>query len=232
MRRMILVTSYIKSLDEIFVSHTNPENAHFMKKYMKNKFEFFGIQTTQRRELTRHFLKKENLPTVDKLESVIKKLWAKPQREYQYFGVELVEKYTKQLNRSNLLLIEYMITKKSWWDTVDSIAIRIVGEIFRNLPELILPETEKWMDSRNIWLQRTALLFQLKYKSSTDTDLLFGYITALGGSDEFFINKAIGWALREYSKTDPDLVVRFVNSHNLAPLSKREALKVINKSTQ
>lgn len=228
-----MTTEYIKSLEGVFSQNHNPQNASFMKKYMKGKFEHFGIQTKPRRELTKPFLKKGVLPTIENLDWLIKILWDKPQREFQYFGVDLVEKYIKQLNKSNLPLIEFLITNKSWWDTVDGIATRIIGDLFRNYPELVLPVTEKLMASGNMWLQRTAILFQLKYKEKTDTDLLFKYINELEGSKEFFINKAIGWALREYSKTDPRrLVIKFVNSHNMAPLSKREALKVINKKTQ
>jgi 3-methyladenine DNA glycosylase AlkD len=163
------------------------------------------------------------------LDDIIERLWEMPQREFQYFGVDLLEKNVKNSDNSNLLLIEFMITNKSWWDTVDSIAIRVVGGLFKNQPELTIPYTEKWMASGNIWLQRTAILFQLKYKSNTDTDLLFKYILELKGSTEFFINKAIGWALREHSKTDPCLVIKFADSHSLSALSRREALKVINK---
>jgi len=227
-----MTSDYIKSLETLFSQHTNTNNAVFMKKYMKDKFEFYGIQTGPRRELTKQFLKKDSLPPVEKLHDIIKKLWEKPQREFQYFGVELLEKSVKKLDKSNLPLIEFMIANKSWWDTVDGIAIRVAGELFRNHPGLIVQATQKWMASGNIWLQRTAILFQLKYKSHTNTDLLFKYILELEGSGEFFINKAIGWALREHSKTDPRLVIKFVNSHDLSPLSKREALKVINKKAQ
>lgn len=227
-----MITSYIKSLEDLFSQSANPDNAFYMKKYMKDKFEYFGIQTRPRRELTKPFLKKDTLPTIENLDVLIKELWAKPQREFQYFGIELVEKYSKQLNKNNLPLIEFMVTNKSWWDTVDGIATRVVGDLFRNYPELIIPVTKKWMASDNLWLQRTSILFQLKYKSLTDIDLLFKFIKTLEGSKEFFINKAIGWALREYSKTDPQIVIKFVNSHNLAPLSKREAMKVINTNTQ
>jgi len=227
-----MTTSDIKSLENIFSQNANPENASYMKKYMKDKFEYFGIQAGARRELTKSFLKKDGLPPIDNLEELAKKLWNKPQREFQYFGVELIEKYIKRLNKNSLSLIEFLITNKSWWDTVDGIATKIVGGLFRNSPDLIIPVTEKWMSSGNMWLQRTAILFQLKYKTKTDTDLLFKYINALDGSKEFFINKAIGWALREYPKTNPVLVIKFVTSHNLVPLSKREALKVINKNTQ
>lgn len=227
-----MITSYIKSLEDLFSQSANPDNAFYMKKYMKDKFEYFGIQTRPRRELTKPFLKKDTLPTIENLDVLIRELWAKPQREFQYFGIELVEKYSKQLNKNNLPLIEFMVTNKSWWDTVDGIATRVVGDLFRNYPELIIPVTKKWMASDNLWLQRTSILFQLKYKSLTDIDLLFKFIKTLEGSKEFFINKAIGWALREYSKTDPQIVIKFVNSHNLAPLSKREAMKVINTNTQ
>jgi 3-methyladenine DNA glycosylase AlkD len=199
---------------------------------MKDKFEFYGIQTKLRRELTKQFLKSDSLPPVEKLSDIVESLWKMPQREYQYFGIELLEKFIKKLDKSNLTLIEFVITNKSWWDTVDGIAIRVVGGLFRNYPDLVIPVTKTWISSGNIWLQRTAILFQLKYKSHTDTDLLFKYILELEGSDEFFINKAIGWALREHSKTDPRLVIKFVNSHNLSALSRREALKVINKRVQ
>ena len=225
-------SKYIKSLIAVLSQNDNPGNALFMKKYMKDKFGFYGIQTKTRRELTKKFLNKDSLPPLEKLPEIIKELWNMPQREFQYFGVGLMEKFAGKLNKKSLPLVEFTITEKPWWDTVDSIAVRVVGEIFRNHPGLILPVTEKWMASGNIWLQRTAVLFQLKYKSETDTDLLFRYVLELEGSKEFFINKAIGWALREYSKTNPGLVLEFVSSHNLAPLSKREALKVINNSSQ
>jgi 3-methyladenine DNA glycosylase AlkD len=227
-----MTTEYVKTLAAILSQHADPGNAKFMKKYMKDKFEFYGIQTTPRRELTKQLLKKDSLPPAVKLDDLVKKLWNMPQREFQYFGVELIEKCVKKLDENSLPLIEFMVTNKSWWDTVDGVATRIVGELFWNCPELIMPATQKWMASGNIWLQRTAILFQLKYKSETDTELLFRYIRELEGSKEFFINKAIGWALREHSKTDARLVIKFINSCNLSPLSKREALKVINKKTQ
>jgi len=227
-----MTAEIITSLESIFSQNANAEYAVYMKKYMKDKFEYFGIPAKPRHELTKPFLKKDDLPPINNLGGLVKVLWDKPQREFQYFGVELVEKHIKQLNKNSLSLIEFMITNKSWWDTVDGIASRIVGDLFKTYPALIFPVTEKWMASDNMWLQRTAILFQLKYKSLTDTDLLFKYINELEGSKEFFINKAIGWALREYSKTNQDIVIKFVNSHNLADLSKREALKVINKRAQ
>ena len=105
-----------------------------------------------------------------------------------------------------------MILNKSWWDTVDYIASNLVGVHFQKYPDLMYPVTEKWMNSGNIWLQRTSLLFQLKYKKKTDVMLMTNYIQQLQGSKEFFINKAIGWILREYSKTDGDWVRDYVET--------------------
>jgi 3-methyladenine DNA glycosylase AlkD len=105
-----------------------------------------------------------------------------------------------------------------------------VGVFFQKYPEFISPCTNKWIRSKNFWLQRTTILFQLNYKEKTDETLLFDTIKKFTGSTEFFIQKAIGWALREYFKTFPEKVIRFVNETPMAPLSKREALKIIKKN--
>jgi 3-methyladenine DNA glycosylase AlkD len=120
-----------------------------------------------------------------------------------------------------------MITQKSWWDTVDFIAATMVGNYFKKYPEMIKPVTDKWMVSQNMWLQRSCLLFQLKYKAEVNTDLLASFILSLSVSREFFITKAIGWSLRQYSKFDPQWVINFVSKNSLQPLSKREALRLI-----
>jgi len=196
-----------------------------MEKYMLNKFPYFGIQKPQRVVIYKGFFAANGLPAPDELESVVKALWNLPQREYQYFANTLLEKFINKVDKEFIETYEWLLLEKSWWDTVDLIAAKLVGGHFKRFPELIGPMTEKWMASGNMWLQRSALLFQLKYKSQTDTELLFRYILQLSASKEFFIQKAIGWMLREYSKTDADTVVHFVESHELAALSKREALK-------
>ena len=148
-----------------------------------------------------------------------------PEREWQYFGIELLMHYKKQWKISTIKLVEYGITHKSWWDTVDYIADAWAGEYFKLFPQRIITVTGKWNQSNHMWLQRCSLLFQKKYKKSTDTKLLGRYIIQLSGSKEFFIRKAIGWILREYAKTDPEWVKKFVASTELSPLSRREALK-------
>lgn len=220
---------YVNEITILFEANANPPQAVPMKKYMKNLFEYYGIKTPERRELTKTFLQKSKLPPIEDLEKIIKLFWEKPQRELQYFAQGLADKYAGQLDKNHVELLEYMITTKSWWDTVDFITGNLVGTLFKNHPSLIPGKTKEWMNSGNMWLQRTCLLFQLKYKLDTDTELLFAIINRLKDSNEFFIRKAIGWALREYSKFDPDSVIDFVESTELSGLSRREALKVINK---
>jgi 3-methyladenine DNA glycosylase AlkD len=216
---------YLKPLSELFQQNANQEIAFFMKKYMKGQYEYFGIKSPERRELKKEFLQIHGFPPPEILSAIVKECWELPQREFQYFIMEVLERLAKKAERERIGLFEFMIINKSWWDTVDYIAANLVGVHFQKYPELIYPVTEKWMQSGNIWLQRTSLLFQLKYKTKTDVALLTDYIQRLQGSKEFFINKAIGWILREYSKTDGVWVRKYVMNHQLAPLSRREALK-------
>jgi 3-methyladenine DNA glycosylase AlkD len=127
--------------------------------------------------------------------------------------------------------MEYCLVHMSWWDSVDGIASEWLGLYFKTFPEQIIPVTSKWIASNNIWLQRSCILFQKTYKKTTDIQLLGKYILHCSHSKEFFIQKAIGWALREYSKTDSNWVTAFVAKNPLAPLSKREALKWLEKHT-
>jgi len=120
-----------------------------------------------------------------------------------------------------------MITHKSWWDTVDLIATKLVGEYFRIFPDQRGRYVEKWIASNNIWLQRTSIIFQLNYKEELDKEFLAYVINSLTGSKEFFINKAIGWILRQYGRTNPGWVIDFANKTRLNSLSRREALRNI-----
>ncbi|MDG4658270.1 DNA alkylation repair protein [Ectobacillus antri] len=219
--------AFVVALQAHFEPHRNPEKAAALSRYMKNQFPFLGIQTPERKALLKHFLLAYGVPSPQQLPAIVRGLWQLHEREYTIVALDLLEKNIKHMNASFLPLMEEIITTKSWWDTVDYIAPRLVGTIFTISPEHIDEYVTKWMQSGNIWLQRTALLFQLKYKQKTDIQLLFSLIQELSHSKEFFIQKAIGWVLREYAKTDADAVRQFVQNHHLAPLSKREALKHI-----
>ena len=218
---------FIDSLTHEFENNANPLIALKQQEYVRNKFKYYGLTTTERRKIQAPFLIKDFLPPKEELPSLTKHLWEKEQREYQYFAQELVFKYAKKVQKHDIALYEYMVKTKSWWETVDFIATKLMGNYFKSFPEQKEIYVEKWLKSSNIWLQRSALLFQLKYKQDIDTQLLSHCINSLLGSKEFFINKAIGWVLREYSRTNPIWVVDFSKKTALNPLSKREALRLL-----
>ncbi len=217
--------SYLLALEKTFQQHANKTKAAGAKAYLLNQFEFYGIAMTERRKICKDFIKANPLSSITEVEKIVKQTWQLPEREWQYLALELLAHYKKQWKISTIKIIEYCITHKSWWDTVDSIADAWAGEYFKLFPEQMISITGNWNQSENMWLQRCSLLFQKKYKDKTDTKLFSKYIKHLASSKEFFIRKAIGWSLREYAKTNPSWVKKFVESNELSPLSKREALK-------
>ena len=219
------IPEYLILLKELYESHANADEAVLMKKYMKDRYEYYGIKSPVRKALYKLHRQKSGLIPEDNIVEITKWCWQMPQREYQYFAMESLGKVAKKADRGRIELYEFLVTHKSWWDTVDYIASNLVGVYFQKFPEQIPVLTKKWMDSEDMWLQRTCLLFQLKYRADTDTKLLEKFILRLSESKEFFIRKAIGWALREYSKTDPEYVKEFVAKNQLSGLSEREALK-------
>ena len=218
---------FINTLEIEFEKHKNAKIALEQKAYMRHQFQFYGLKATVRREIQKPFFIKEYLPQKSEIEHIIKTLWEKPQREYQLFAQELAFKYVKQLELKDINLFEFMVTNKSWWDTVDFIANKLMGEYFKTFPNKKEKYVTKWLKSDNMWLQMSAFLFQLKYKNKIDTVLLSSTINSLLNSKEFFINKAIGWVLREYSRTNPNWVIEFVNNTELSNLSKKEALRLL-----
>ncbi|GGD42559.1 DNA alkylation repair protein [Muriicola marianensis] len=221
------VTTFLETLDRLCAEKANAEIAAGQKAYMRNQFAFYGVKTPERKEIQKVIFQKELLPSKVDLPTLIRVLWEKTERENQYIGQELARKFIRKAEAEDWELYEYMITHKSWWDTVDFIASNLVGPYFMAYPGNRDGVTEKWMTSGNIWLQRTVLLFQLKYKEDTDTEFLSKTITRLLGSREFFINKAIGWILREYSKTNPSWVKEFAARTPLEPLSAKEGLRLL-----
>ena len=222
------MNEFIQTLELELKRNANRKIAKEQKAYMRNQFEFYGIKTPLRREIQKPFLAKSYLPPKTDLEEIVKTLWNKPQREYQFIAQELVFKYTRQFDKNDIALLEFMITHKSWWDTVDYIAVKLIGAYFNRFPEQLDNYIDRWLASGNIWLQRCCLLYQLKSKDKIDTQRLQYIIQKLLGSKEFFINKAIGWVLREYSRTNPKWVRNFTENNALANLSRREALRLID----
>ena len=221
------MNNFIKTLEIEFSNNANAEVAIGQKAYMKNHFEFYGIKSPIRQDIQKPFLNKIFLPTKNELHEIVHILWSKPEREYQYFTQEFTYKYIKQLDESDLELFEFMVVNKSWWDTIDYIAPKLIGGYFKKYPEKRNEYVDKWIKSENMWLQRSSILFQLKYKADLDTEFLAYVIKSLLGSKEIFINKAIGWVLREYGKTNPNWVIEFADKTDLSKLSRKEALRLI-----
>ena len=224
--------TYINALQTLYQSHANPVAAAPMKAYMRNQFPYLGLKSPQLRDLLREFIAQHGLPELDDLPPVLLDLWALPEREFQYAALGLLGKFERELPAEFIDTIETLLTSKSWWDTVDSLATHTVGIHFRRYPEVREGTLAHWRTSDDFWLRRTCILFQNKYKTETDFGLLKAIICENLGSKEFFINKAIGWALREYTRVDPDGVRAFVAETPLAPLSAREALKWLNRQAQ
>ncbi len=221
---------YVIQLKSLFEQNADPAQAGPMKKYMRDQFEYLGIKTPQRVALLNEFIKESGLPPIAQLDAISRDLWSLSQREFQYATVSFLGRLENKLEPGFITTIEYLIITKSWWDTVDSIAGDIVGTQFKRFPKVREKYLKKWRKSDNFWLRRTTLLFQLGYKKETDFDLMCEIIKENLGSDEFFINKAIGWALRQYAWTDPKPVKKFVKAtKGLHPLSRREALKNIGE---
>ncbi len=219
----------LANLARAFPPHADPTKAAAMRKYMRDLFPFLGIPSPQRRKLQREALAGLPKPTEDELTILAGHLWELPEREYQYAALDILSRHGHVLGPDFVATARTLITTKSWWDTVDGLAANVVGGIVARYPARA--ETmDRWIAAENPWLVRTALIHQLRYKERTDTGRLFAYCERQAGHPDFFIRKAIGWALRQYSWTDPGAVSAFVAAHEVAlsALSKREALLAIN----
>lgn len=220
-------------LESLFEAARDRKRAEAMSRYMRDGFAFYGIQAPAQREIARDATSGMSAPTSSELRAVALSCWKRHEREWQYFACGYLRRHISVASPSFLPTLRRLITTKSWWDTVDSLAGRSVGPLVLSSPKLAR-EMDVWIESENFWIARSALLHQLFFRSATDADRLFSYCLRRAGDTEFFIRKAIGWALREYSKTDERAVRRFVREHasDLSGLSKREALKWLERGNQ
>ena len=211
---------------KMFYENRNDVDAEKMSVYMQNKFPFLGIKKPLSSSLQKEFIKQWK-KTKEINWDFIFKLWDLPEREFQYFAIDLIVSLVNELQKNDINNMEKLITTKSWWDTVDILSTKAVGKICEKYSELKENVIINWSKSENMWLKRSAILFQLKFKEKTDTILLEKIIVESSNTDEFFINKAIGWALREYSKTDREWVREFIRQNTLKPLTIREGSKYL-----
>lgn len=213
------------TLSEALTAAANPEKAIQMEKYMRNQFPFLGIPAAERKLILRDYLKTIDLTMIDW--SFVQTCWQQDPREYQYITIDYLIKLKKKLTIEDIPTLKQLITTKSWWDTVDGLDA-LLGHLALETPSVEALMLE-WSQDDNFWLRRVAINHQLSRKEQTNTVLLEQIICHNFNDKEFFINKAIGWSLRDYSKTNPNWVREFVETYQaqMAPLSIREATKYL-----
>ena len=210
---------------DVFHYNKNDKEAPKMCAYMRHQFPFLGIRPYWRKEHSRLFFKSVKKTDLDW--DFVSKCWTQPEREFQYLAMDYLSKQKANLTAADMPKLRELLVTKSWWDTTDELDA-IVGFIALRFPETIATLLA-WSTDENIWLRRVAINHQLGRKEKTDTVLLAQMIINNLGQTEFFINKAIGWALRDYSKINPDWVRAFIadHQHQMVPLSIKEAGKYI-----
>lgn len=213
--------AFTQSVQTTLLPLADADKAPGMAAYMQGKFVFLGVQTPLRRQATQTLIRVFRGDALDAAEA----LWDMPARECQYVAADLLRARVAMLAPESLPRLLALVTRKSWWDTVDALTPS-VGEMVLRHPSLVA-EMDGLLKAEDFWLRRVALLYQLQWKTQTDEARLFRNCLALSSESEFFIRKAIGWALRQYARSAPDTVRAFLaaNRERLSPLSLREAGK-------
>ncbi|MFR0354032.1 DNA alkylation repair protein [Streptomyces sediminimaris] len=204
----------------------DPERAGPMRAYMKDVAPFLGLASPVRRALSRTVLAGLPRPAESDCTAIALRCWRLPEREYHYFAVDYLRRHARVCSSGFLPVARHLVTTVSWWDTVDALAAHVVGTLVAADPALTA-QMDAWIADEDLWVVRTALLHQLRYKERTDSARLFAYCLRQSGHPDFFVRKAIGWSLREYARTDPEAVRAFLARERgrFSPLSVREALK-------
>jgi len=223
------ITEACVYVSEALAAAANPEKAVGMQTYMKTDMPFYGVQKPGRTPILRRLVSEFAPEDRDHYENLVLALWALPHREEKYLAQGLAVSYEQYMVPDSLPLFRRMITEGAWWDFVDETATRMVQYLIVNHGDETWPTVDNWVDDDDMWLRRSAIICQVGAKEHTDPERLLRFCQQRAFEEEFFIRKAIGWALREYAKTDADLVAGFVNDHReeLSGLSFREATKHI-----
>ncbi len=223
---VVSLVDELPSLEAGLRSLADDERASEMANYMNDRFSFLGVSTPHRRAAVKEHVDTRVTPEHDDLVKTVEILFAMNEREFHYVGVDLLRRWQRVLTSADIEWLGRLATTHSWWDSVDALATHPIGHVVladRSLSEVI----DRWAASTDLWLNRTAILHQLLYKDATDVEQLFRYCDLHAASTEFYHRKAIGWALRQYARTDPDAVRGYVETRRdvLSGLSIREALK-------
>ncbi|MGI9578995.1 MAG: DNA alkylation repair protein [Microthrixaceae bacterium] len=202
----------------------DPQAVPQMQRYMKDQFLYLGCTSGVRREAQKDFVVELRAEGPEACLDGADALWAEPEREFQYVGCDLLRKVGPKLGIDSLERLEVLVATKSWWDTVDSLA-KVVGSVVTTHPELA-PVLDDWVVDDDMWVARAAILHQLSWKDRARPDVVFRYCEAQMDHTDFFVRKAIGWALRDLARSYPEEVWAFVDSHpEMSGLSRREATK-------
>ncbi len=216
----------VLQIQTVFEANRNAYQAPRMAAYMKNLFPYYGLQKPVRAALQKDFITLSKSFAIDEIHQVTLQLWAIPEREMQYLAMDMLYANKRKWNDDTLSLFEQLITSKSWWDTVDLLASKMLGAYIKKDYANYQKRVYAYMQSKDMWLNRTAIIHQLTYRREIKLEILEAAILNVIHQKEFFLQKAIGWALRQHAKVDVDYVQAFVNTHAvMSNLAKREALK-------
>ncbi|HSK06994.1 MAG TPA: DNA alkylation repair protein [Acidimicrobiia bacterium] len=226
---MSRVTEAGEFVQDALRARADPGKAAGMQAYMKTDMPFYGVQKPARvgilRELAAEFPPNDR----DEYEELVLGLWALPHREEKYLALGVARHFEEHVTPASLSLYRRLVVEGAWWDLVDEIATKLIRPLVATHPARTWPVVDHWIDDQDLWLRRTAILCQIGARERTDVDRLFRFCALRAFEQEFFIRKAIGWALREYAKTDPAAVAGFLREHRdrMSALSYREASKHI-----
>jgi len=222
-------TTLVTAVRTGLASLADPAKAPDMQRYMKSEMPFLGVPSPARRELGRRLFAEHPLSDVEAWRATVLSLWREAAfREERYLAMDLTgaSRYRAWQTPELLAMYEELIVTGAWWDYVDELASRRVGPLLQAHRRTMTPVLRRWATDPDLWKRRTSIICQLAAKEDTDTDLLTSSIEANLDDRDFFIRKGIGWALRQFARTEPAWVRAFVDTHSeLSPLSRREAMK-------
>lgn len=208
----------------------DPERAEHMQRYMKTDMPFIGVSAGERRSVVKEAARRFVPPDRAAWEAAVTALWSGPEREMKYAAIDYGKHRWRGMEfvtLDSVPVFESMVRSGAWWDFVDDLAANCVGRVVKQHRDAMRPALERWIEDEDLWVRRTAILAQLKHKDETDADMLFDFCRRQEADKSFWIRKAIGWALRQHARVDPDAVRVFLaeRGDRLSGLSRREAGK-------
>jgi 3-methyladenine DNA glycosylase AlkD len=230
-----MIEETVSQLTEFFEPFRNTKRAQTASAYMRDQFPFIGMRTEIRRSAQKSWI--DSLKTLEDRTPdsyrdrwlIIRALWEKEERDYQHVAIDLLNSWPKKFFfEDDAIELEWILNQKSWWDSIDSIASNYLGKWALVFPEKARETFEKWRYHESFWLQRSCLIYQLKYKDEVDSAYLENLIQQMNDNKEFFIQKAIGWSLRQLSKYKPEEVVQILSNNPIKGLALREASKYLD----